>query len=55
MVYNEEFKDKNSFFKAFMSNNKKVIEKNNDITPETDCKIAALEADLSGLITLKLH
>ena len=54
-VYNEEFRDKSGFFKAFLNNIQKVIEKNNDITPEIDRKIAALEADLSGLITLKLH
>lgn len=54
-VFNEEFRDKSGFFKAFLNNIQKVIEKNNDITPELDRKIAALEADLSGLITLKLH
>lgn len=54
-VYNEECKDKNSFFKAFMNNIQKVIEKNNNITPELDRHITALEADLSELKTLKLH
>ena len=54
-VYNNEFRDKSGFFKAFLNNIQKVIEKNNDITPEIDRQIAALEADLSSLITLKLH
>ena len=52
-VYNEEFKDKGNFYKAFLANVEKVIEKNN-ISGLSD-RIAALEADISELITLKLH
>ncbi len=33
----------------------KVINTNNDVTPQLDSRITALEADLSELITLKLH
>lgn len=51
-VYNEEFKDKANFYKAFLANVEKVIEKNN-ISGLSD-RIAALE-DISGLISLKLH
>jgi hypothetical protein len=52
-VYNEEFKDKGNFFKAFLANVEKVIGENN--TSEISDRIAALESDLSGLISMKLH
>ena len=54
-IYNEEFKDKDNFFRTFMKNIEKVIGDNNDKTPELEVKIKALESDLSELITLKLH
>lgn len=52
-VYNEEFKDKGNFFKAFMANVEKVIGENN--TSKISDRITALEADISGLISMKLH
>lgn len=52
-VYNDEFKDKGNFFKAFMTNVEKVIEENN--TSNISDLITALEADISGLISMKLH
>ena len=54
-VYIEEFKDKNTFFKAFMKNIERIIGQNNDETPKLDKQISILETDLSELITLKLH
>lgn len=38
-----------------MKNVEKVVSKNNDVAPDLDGSIKALEADLSELITLKLH
>lgn len=52
-VYNEEFKNKGNFFKAFLANVEKVIEKNN-ISDISD-RITALETDISGLVSMKLH
>lgn len=52
-VYNEQFKDKANFFKAFMENVDKVVK--GDKGPEIAEQITALEADLSGLISMKLH
>ena len=51
-VYNQEFKDKANFYKAFLANVEKVIEKNN-ISGLTD-RIEALDTDISGLITSRL-
>ncbi|MGE5495943.1 MAG: hypothetical protein ACM3S4_11655 [Burkholderiales bacterium] len=52
-VYNDEFKYKGNFFKAFMASVEKVIEENN--TSNISDLITALEADISGLISMKLH
>jgi hypothetical protein len=52
-VYNEEFKDKGNFFKAFLANVEKVIKDDKGL--EIADQITTLEADLSGLIAMKLH
>ena len=52
-VYNEEFKDKGNFFKAFLANVEKVIQDNSGA--ELVDRITATETDLSGLISMKLH
>jgi len=54
-VFNEEFNDRDTFFKAFMKNIEKVVNRSSDGPSVLDKKIASLEEDLSGLITLKLH
>ena len=52
-VYNEVFKDKGNFFKAFLANVEKVVQDNSG--SELAERIAAMETDLSGLISMKLH
>ena len=52
-VYNEEFKDKGNFFRDFLENVEKVVGKNN--TSDISGRIAALEADISGLVAMKLR
>lgn len=54
-VYNDKFKDKGNFFKAFLANVEKIIEKNSISSTRVNEKITALEGDISELVTMKLR
>lgn len=54
-VYNEKLKDKGNFFKAFLSNVEKVIEKNSISSTRISEQITVLEGDISELVTMKLR